>query len=189
MLLWFDSDVALSGFSAFTACSFPLSSCSSRSSVSNTRKGFFLFSSVFSDPQKFMQYFLYLARFWGRALLYILSGIILVVIGGGSLICCATLVQEKFLRALFFSLELILFEFLLLFGIWMDFARKFLTFRCLNLELILFVCLSFLFDLFECSFCSLVLLLSFHSFHSLDLLKCSFCSFFCSKIHFTILIC
>jgi hypothetical protein len=32
-----------------------------------------------------MQYFLYLARFWGRALLYVLSGVVLVVIGGNNL--------------------------------------------------------------------------------------------------------
>ena len=35
-------------------------------------------------PEKFLAYALYLARYWGRALLYILTGIILVVIGGPS---------------------------------------------------------------------------------------------------------
>jgi hypothetical protein len=43
-----------------------------------------LFMEIFY-PEKFYRYALYLARFWGRALLYVLSGIILVVIGNGNL--------------------------------------------------------------------------------------------------------
>lgn len=46
------------------------------------------------DPEKFLQYFLYLARFWGRALLFILSGVVLVVIGGNNLNGGPTLVRE-----------------------------------------------------------------------------------------------
>jgi hypothetical protein len=40
-------------------------------------------------PEKFLQYFLYLARFWGRALLYTLTGVILVVMGGDYFSCAS----------------------------------------------------------------------------------------------------